>query len=87
MPRFTFRVLLTLSILSTATFSTEAQEKRAMSQAQQSEISARAADIPAPPLRVNRIKNSHVKYMPNSQLRKYPVPAVIFSEGRFGVAR
>ena len=71
MTRFTFCVLLTLSIISTATFPTDAQ-------AQQSEVSARAADIPPPPLRVSRIKNSHLNYMPNSQIRKYPVPAVVF---------
>lgn len=86
MTRFTFCVLFTLSILSTATFSTDAQEKRVMSQTQQSEVSARAADIPPPPLRVSRIKNSHVNYMPNSRIRKYPVPAGRFSKARFGVA-
>jgi hypothetical protein len=78
MTRFTLCVLLTLSTLSTATFSTDAQGKREMSQTQQSEVSARGADIPPPPLRVSRIKNSHVNYMPNSRIRKYPVPAVVF---------
>lgn len=78
MTRFIFCVLLILSILSSASVSTDAQGKRAMSETQQSEVSARAADIPPPPLRVSRIKNSHVNYMPNSQIRKYPIPAVVF---------
>ncbi len=78
MMRFTFCVLLTLLTFSTATFSTDAQGKREMPQTQQSEVSARAADIPPPPLRVSRIKNSHVSYMPNSRIRKYPIPAVVF---------
>ncbi len=78
MTRFSFCVLLTLSILSAASVSTDAQVKPPMPQTQQSEISARAADIPPPPLRVSRIKNSHVNYMPNSQIRKYPIPAVVF---------
>jgi hypothetical protein len=78
MTRFTFSVLLTLSILVTATFSTDALGKRAIPQTQQSEVSARAADIPPPPLSLSKIKNSHINYMPNSQIRKYPVPAVVF---------
>ncbi len=78
MTRFIFCILYTLSILSTATLSTEARHKRAISQAERDEVSARAADIPHPPLGVSRIKNSHVKYMPYSQIRKYPVPSVVF---------
>lgn len=78
MSRFTLWFLITLSILSTATFLTDAQEKRVTSQTQQSEVSARAADIPPPPLRMSRIKNAHVNYIPNSQIKKYPVPAVVF---------
>lgn len=75
MTRFTFCILLALSIFSIQTFSIDAQSKRT---SQQSEVSARAADIPPPPLRVSKIKNSHVNYMPNSRIRNYPVPAVVF---------
>jgi hypothetical protein len=78
MSRFGVCVLVSLSILSTATFSSHVQGKRAIFQTQQGEVSARAADIPPPPLRMGRIKNPHVNYMPNSQIRKYPIPAVVF---------
>jgi hypothetical protein len=50
------------------------------------EISARASDIPPlPPILASKIKNRHVSYVPTHQIRKYPVPAVIFRRG--GLAR
>ena len=82
MTGFTFHVLVTVTILSSATLSTHAQGKASTSQTptatSQGEVSARAADIPPPPLRTSRIKNSRVIYVPNSQVKKFPIPSVIF---------
>jgi hypothetical protein len=90
MDRCILYVLLALSIFSSATLFTSAKgnpwtQQRPVGQAPTSssnplpdEVSARAADIPPPPLRASKINNSHVNYVPNSQVKKYPVPSVIF---------
>ncbi len=49
-------------------------------------IFARASDIPPlAPILASKIKNPHVTYVPTHQIKKYPVPVVIFQRG--GLAR
>lgn len=87
MTRFVFYQLVTLLISGSALSvygQGEQSTARHLVSAQQGEVSARAADIPPPPLRVGRIKNSHVKYAANSQVRKYPVPSLVFRREGLG---
>jgi len=83
--------LLAVSMFFCATLSASAQGKPSSpqrwvsqtptsspTQLPQREISAKASDVPPPPLRASKIKNSHVNYVPNLQVKMYPVPSVIF---------
>lgn len=91
MNRCIFYFLLALSMFSCAALSTSAQGGPSTPEGRvnqiptssptplpQREISALASDVPPPPLRASKIKNSHVNYVPNSQVKMYPVPSVVF---------
>lgn len=82
-------VLFALSAFSSATFSTldfhnriataaPARDPQKPSQTPTGQVSARASDVPPPPLWASKIRNLHVKYIQSAQLTSYPVPAVVF---------